>query len=59
MKRILVFLVVLSYSAYVVKIYNLERVEVLGVVNDKEAFLSWRSKEVRNYMGFCMVIFNK
>ncbi|GAA9846106.1 hypothetical protein VN0596_12480 [Helicobacter pylori] len=51
MKRILVSLVVLSHSAHAVKTHNLERVEASGVANDKEAPLSWRSKEVRNYMG--------
>ncbi len=59
MKRILVSLVVLSHSAYAVKTHNLERVEASGVANDKEAPLSWRSKEVRNYMGSRTVISNK
>ncbi|GAA9087998.1 hypothetical protein Taitung35_07720 [Helicobacter pylori] len=59
MKRILVSLVVLSHSAHAVKTHNLERVEASGVANDKEAPLSWRSKEVRNYMGSRTVISNK
>ncbi|GAA6851013.1 hypothetical protein CHC119_10290 [Helicobacter pylori] len=59
MKRILVSLAVLSHSAHAVKTHNLERVEASGVANDKEAPLSWRSKEVRNYMGSRTVISNK
>ncbi|WP_104714119.1 TonB-dependent receptor family protein [Helicobacter cetorum] len=59
MKRVIIVTFILASDLYAIKTHQLGKVETSGAIANEKAPLSWKSKEVRDYIGSRTIISHK